>query len=204
MPRLLMGEYKNQRRTIMRIVERLLYGIGGLLALILLFIMLCHFKPELAEKIGETLKANAKEMEEISEENTVPDIETSPRNQIDTFDAVTASDGMVVLPITREEYEAPTEDQLTVPSWAQEKSDLASVEAQGAAVTEQEARTAFDTLGIGNTGKDLSFDAVMYPYYHMLDATGKAIYRQIYANANSLVKEFAPVEATIAAETSPV
>ena len=179
----------------MRIVERLLYGIGGLLALILLFIMLCHFKPELAEKIGETLKANAKEMEEISEETTVPDIETSPRNQIDTFDAVTASDGMVVLPITREEYEAPTEDQLTVPSWAQEKSDLASVEAQGAAVTEQEARTAFDTLGIGNTEKDLSFDAVMYPYYHMLDATGKAIYRQIYANANSLVKEFAPVEA---------
>ena len=72
----------------MRIVERLLYGIGGLLALILLFIMLCHFKPELAEKIGETLKANAKEMEEISEETTVPDIETSPRDQIDPFDAV--------------------------------------------------------------------------------------------------------------------
>ena len=40
----------------MRIVERLLYGIGGLLALILLFIMLCHFKPELAEKIGGILK----------------------------------------------------------------------------------------------------------------------------------------------------
>lgn len=176
----------------MRIVEKLLYGIGGLLALILLFIVLCHFKPELAEKIGENLKANA---QEISEEMTIPDMESGQSNQIESFDVAMASDGMAVLPISSKEYMAPTEDQLAVPSWVQDMCGLSLVETEGVLVTEPEAQTAFDTLGVGNTGKDLSFDPVIYPYYNMLDATGKAIYRQIYANANSLIKKFVPVEA---------
>ena len=40
----------------MRIVEKVLYGFGGLLALILLFIAFCHYNPELAVKIGADLK----------------------------------------------------------------------------------------------------------------------------------------------------
>lgn len=36
----------------MRIVEKVLYGFGGLLALILLFIAICHYNPGLAAKIG--------------------------------------------------------------------------------------------------------------------------------------------------------
>ena len=45
----------------MRIVEKVLYGFGGLLALMLLFIAICHYNPELAVKIGADLKANAGE-----------------------------------------------------------------------------------------------------------------------------------------------
>ena len=45
----------------MRIVEKVLYGFGGLLALMLLFIAICHYNPELALKIGADLKANAGE-----------------------------------------------------------------------------------------------------------------------------------------------
>lgn len=171
----------------MRIVEKLLYGIGGLLALILLFILLCHFKPELAQNLGETLKANAKENEQLDTQEE--------KSTKDTFDAATASDGMVVLPIAAEEYVAPTENQLLIPSWADEKCGLTLISVDGTAITDEEAQEVSDTLGVGNVGKGLDFDAEMYPYYHMLDATGKTIYRQIYANANSLIKDFAPVEA---------
>lgn len=180
----------------MRIVEKLLYGIGGLLALVLLFILLCHFKPELAENLGETLEASAKESEQqITEEMTSFIESMSPEDQLDTFDATTASDGTVVMPIAAKEYVAPAESELILPDWAEDKSGLEQIEAKGTEITEQKAKEAFEELGVGNAGKGLDFDSEMYPYYHMLDTTGKAMYRQIYANANSLIQKFAPVEA---------
>ncbi len=173
----------------MRIVEKLLYGVGGLLALILLFILVCHFKPEIAQNLGETIRTNAKETEELITED----------KEEDTFDAATATDGIGVLPIAAEEYTAPTEDQMVIPSWADDKSGLTLISVEGTPITDEEAQKVQDALGTGNVGKGLDFDARMYPYYHMLDATGKTIYRQIYANANALIKDFAPVEAVSAA-----
>lgn len=170
----------------MRIVEKLLYGIGGLLALVLLFIILCHFKPEIAKDLGETIQANAKETEELI---------TEEKKNEDTFDATTATDGIVVLPISVDMYVEPTEDQLLIPSWAHEKGGWTPVSVDGNAITEKEAEEIAETLDIGKDGKGLDFEALKYPYYHMLDATGKTIYRQIYANANALIKDFAPVEA---------
>lgn len=169
----------------MRIVEKLLYGVGGVLALILLFILLCHFKPEIAKNLGETIQANAKETETLI---------TEEKKEEDTFDATTASDGTAVLPMTGMEYVAPTENQLLIPSWAHERSGLTEIRAQGTQITEEEAQEIPKKLGIGRDGKGLEFGAVFYPYYHMLDSTGKTLYRQIYANANALIKDFSPVE----------
>lgn len=173
----------------MRIVEKLLYGIGGLLALVLLFIILCHFKPELAKNLGETIQANAKETEELI---------TEEKKEEDTFDVVTAPDGLVVLPVSKEAYIVPTEDMLELPTWADERSGMTPIQDQGTQITDEEAVEIPKQLGIGRDGKGLSFDHLMYPYYHMLDATGQALYRQIYANANAMIKEFAPIEAVSA------
>ena len=52
-----------------------------------------------------------------------------------------------------------------------------------------------ETAGVGNTGQGLTFDAVYYPYYQMLDDVGKSLYRQIYANAMGLYAPFAPAVA---------
>lgn len=52
----------------MRIVEKLLYGIGGLLALILLFIALCSRNPGIAVKIGERLGKTDENMEDVEED----------------------------------------------------------------------------------------------------------------------------------------
>lgn len=179
----------------MRIVEKLLYGIGGLLALILLFVLFCHFKPELGKQLGESLTTNAEEKKAAEEALIQPEKKSSPKDMLGDFDAALSSDGMTVLPMSGKEYQAPAEEKLRVPSWAEAKSGYLPVRAAGVPITEQEAADAFDKLGVGSLGKDISLDAVMYPYYYMLDAQGKMIYRQIYANADALTKEFAPVEA---------
>ena len=108
------GSIRVKGGPIMRIVEKMLYGIGGLLALVLLFILFCHFKPELAKNLGETIQANAKETEELI---------TEEKKEEDTFDIATASDGLAVLPIAKENYAVPTEDMLELPSWAKQKTD---------------------------------------------------------------------------------
>ena len=43
----------------MRIVEKVLYGFGGLLALMLFFVALCHYNPGIAVKLGAILKVDA-------------------------------------------------------------------------------------------------------------------------------------------------
>lgn len=180
----------------MRIVEKLLYGVGGLLALVLLFILLCHFKPELAENLGETLKANAKESEQQITQEVVPlEENSSVKDQLGSFEEATAPDGTVVLPIAADAYTAPGESKLSIPDWGEAKCGLEQIEAKGTQITETQAQTVMDELGIGNAGRGLDFSSEMYPYYHMLDMTGKAVYRQIYANANALISDFAPAEA---------
>lgn len=46
----------------------------------------------------------------------------------------------------------------------------------------------------GQTGEKLDFDTKMYPYYGMLSDALQRVYRQVYANAQSLNKTFVPLE----------
>lgn len=57
-----------------------------------------------------------------------------------------------------------------------------------------EAQSITDTIPLGETGEDAEFDALFYPYYHMLGEKEQKLYKQIYANANALTPEFRPVE----------
>ncbi|WP_026514354.1 transglutaminase domain-containing protein [Butyrivibrio sp. LB2008] len=58
---------------------------------------------------------------------------------------------------------------------------------------EEKAKEIIDELDYGNTGEGLEFDQLFYPYYHMLNNRGQALYRQIYANALAQKQRFAPV-----------
>jgi hypothetical protein len=58
---------------------------------------------------------------------------------------------------------------------------------------DDEAKKIIDETQTGNTGDDLDFDETFYPYYNMLNERGKKLYKQIYANANDLNKEFSPI-----------
>ncbi len=46
----------------------------------------------------------------------------------------------------------------------------------------------------GDTGENLDFDTLYYPYYGMLSDALQRVYRQVYANAQSLNDTFVPVE----------
>lgn len=46
----------------------------------------------------------------------------------------------------------------------------------------------------GETGENLDFDTVMYPYYGMLSDALQRVYRQVYANALALNPTFVPLE----------
>ncbi len=61
---------------------------------------------------------------------------------------------------------------------------------------EAKAKEIIESTDKGETGEGLSFDPLFYPYYHMLNEKGQALYRQLYANAMAQNKTFAPVTET--------
>ncbi|MCM1088030.1 MAG: hypothetical protein NC419_07720 [Muribaculaceae bacterium] len=83
---------------------------------------------------------------------------------------------------------------LSVPENVAGKNGYEPVQGNNSEIDDEEADRLFRQLSTGQTGDGLTFDAQFYPYYYMLDDAGKHLYRQIYANANALTEQFAPVE----------
>lgn len=164
----------------MRIVEKVLYGFGGLLALMLLFIAICHYNPELAVKIGADLKANAGEANpeytmDFQTVNTtvthgvLPAAEkTLTNNTIPVGTVRTADD---------EDTDADAESKLKIPSKVAGLNGYIPVKATGKEITQNKADEIAKELGKGETGSNLTFDTEMYPYYGIINETQKAVYR---------------------------
>ncbi len=188
----------------MRIVEKLLYGIGGLLALILFFILLCHFNPNIAAQLGNSI-ARQKQDATVAQDTTgaantptaQPTTAASGQNTPDVVNVaaqIPQNDGISIQAPADGSYEAPDIDSVRVPDKVAGLNGLEVVEGKGTEITASRAQELKNTLGVGNTGEGLTFDETMYPYYQMLNDTAKALYRQIYANAQDLTKSFAPVQ----------
>lgn len=163
----------------MRIVEKILYGFGGLLALILLFIAICHYNPELAVKFGADRKADAAE---ANVENRASDMLMV--NSTVTFGELPAA----------ENAQAQTENALKIPGKVAGLSGYIPVRATGTEISQTRADEIAKELSKGETGSSLTFDGDIYPYYDIINETQRAVYRQIYANANAQNRHFAPVE----------
>ncbi len=195
------GEYKRQGGNHMRIVEKVLYGLGGLVALMLFFIALCHYNPDLAKKIGGVLQANASENPNISLSvagTTAADSVIDKTFTVGEFPAAVHTDLTQESVTTNEQTQAYATDEpeveLTIPSNVAGLSGYIPIKATGTEITDTKADEIASTLSKGKTGENLTFDTQMYPYYGIIDETQKALYRQIYANANAQIKNFLPVE----------
>jgi len=191
----------------MRIVEKILYGFGGLLALILLFIAICHYNPELAARLGANFKANAEEsaagedtsgMYAVHTAVTLGELPAAQHTDVQTPAQSSFTGDVVPVGTARAANDADedeaAESKLKVPGKVAGLSGYIPVKATGTEITQSKADEIAKELTKGETGSSLTFDSEMYPYYSIINETQKAVYRQIYANANAENRHFAPVE----------
>lgn len=92
-------------------------------------------------------------------------------------------------------YEAPSELDIKVPEAVNGKGGYQPITEKSEALPGAEGGEYTSTLGYGETGDGLFFDANLYPYYQMIDSKGQHLYRQIYANAVVMNAAFVPIEA---------
>lgn len=108
-----------------------------------------------------------------------PDIETAPEG---------------LQNINTDTRDTPIPYRITAPANVAGKNGYQPIKDENTEIDDAEADKLDSELSVGRTGDGLTFDPLFYPYYSMLDAGGQHLYRQIYANANDLIKRFAPIE----------
>lgn len=91
-------------------------------------------------------------------------------------------------------YVIPSSDSVEAPKDLADKTGYTPVTDDTTELGKEEADKLQTELTLGETGTALYFDPLFYPYYYLLDETGQAIYRQIYANANALNATFMPCQ----------
>lgn len=101
-------------------------------------------------------------------------------------------------------YEPPAESGVSVPEAVSGKSGYEPITEKSEELPDAEGGEYTSDLGYGETGDNLSFDSIFYPYYQMLDAKGQHLYRQIYANAAAYNAAFVPIEAVPVSELKDV
>ncbi len=172
--------------------------------LVLIIFAIGAVNPNLSQTIADRLYHNAPSSVSPAEKSNSEDNE---RKTSDTKDEQQESDSLIVpadylisehpsregildMPSS---YIAPSEQDLEIPDAVKGRNGYDEPTDSTRAANESEAQSIEDELGYGNTGDDLSFDELFYPYYYMLDEDGKSLYRQIYANADSLIGRFKPI-----------
>lgn len=114
----------------------------------------------------------------------------------DGYDSVSAESGDDSEPVRGANgYEAPSESDIKVPEAVNGKAGYQPITEKSEALPDAEGGEYTSTLGYGETGDGLFFDANLYPYYHMIDQKGQHLYRQIFANATVMNAAFVPIEA---------
>lgn len=197
-------------------LKRILTAFGALIAALCLFILLCAIKPELALRAGELFggspeaAAPDRALEETAAGQEAAAAEESAKSSQETADmdgdetdieqeadgaGAGESETLLVQPDAQEAlYEKPKDRPEEIPPKVLGRNGYMPVEESGRQVAADEARRLRDQVGYGETGDGLTFDALYYPYYAMLNETGQALYRQIYANAQALTERFAPTQ----------
>lgn len=163
----------------MKILKKIWFLFLFLFVLLGVFVLICAFHPDLTQQVADFLYS------EQESEGDVPGALKAPEEE----------EADVQAPEEEErDVQAAGQSQAYVVTGITGRNGYEPIREEGQEVEEEEAQQLGERLGYGNTGDDLTFDPVFYPYYQMLDDRGKHLYRQIYANANDLNEAFAPVE----------
>ncbi len=208
----------------MKIINKILFGILGLLVLLFALILLCSVSPDLREKLSnlastasnlrtqseETLPGTEDETiqpdngeETVAPDNgsssgensTIPSIpDTSDPSGSGNAASTNTGKDQALLGQLSSDYVSPGKSTISVPGAVSGKNGRSEISAENKEITDKEAEDLKDSLDYGDSGDGYTFDETFYPYYAMLDTQGQHLYRQIYANAKNACKTFAPVE----------
>lgn len=150
---------------------------------------------ETEEEPADDYEEDADISEEEALENET-DESTGMAEDTDGYDSVSAETGADNEPVRGANgYEAPSELDIKVPEAVNGKAGYQPITEKSEALPDAEGGEYTSTLGYGETGDGLFFDANLYPYYHMIDQKGQHLYRQIFANATVMNAAFVPIEA---------
>ena len=191
----------------MKILRGIGYGILALLVLLTGFILVCALNPNISQTINDLINKREIGKQEREEEaqpeipempsildtfgNNLPPAE-KPQESGETPEYDPLSDAL--LHNSSDTYVAPSESDIIIPESVAGKVGYQPVTENIEDITDEEADRLSKELGYGEEGDGLDFDALFYPYYHMLDDREKHLYRQIYANSLAFNKQFRPVE----------
>ena len=208
----------------MKTVKKVFYGISFLILLICILILAVAMNPNLSNKLsvllygedGYVAVESPSPSPEASEEPESDDLaETTPYPKMTPLTAPTKEPSAVVDDETSKEekpvlnsitiktvcptvqvssYKEPIYVSLTVPENVSSLIGYIPITSEMKEITGAEADALRNELTEGETGELLVFDQNFYPYYHMLQGQERELYRQVYANAFSLVEKFKPCE----------
>lgn len=199
----------------MRIIKKILYFILGLSILSGGLVLLCAFRPDVTEAIAKFLYSEQGQ-NVVTEISNMPEADTLIFNEqsdgeaeasdfipewTENFEAVNEKEDYQGLgeDVTAE-YIPPSQDEIVIPENVSGRNGYQQIQDEQEQIDDTTAEQLQEQLDTGYTGDGLEFDVVYYPYYAMLDESGKHVYRQIYANASELYSAFSPVEQVTAGE----
>lgn len=153
----------------MKKIRKFLNFILALVMLLCVVVLICAFNPSLTNALAA--KVSGGKQTDAMEQTPGP-----PH----------------ALPVTGV-YVPPAQEELVLPEAVKDRTGYEPIREDGQEIAEEAVRDLQDALKTGDVGEELEFDSLFYPYYGMLDSDGKAVYRQIYANAMKGNISFAPV-----------
>lgn len=182
----------------MKILKKILYLILILMILFSGFVIICALNPALTNTVADALFSD-----EISGNLDGGETGTSASGGAGESSSENVEAGPVSVAILPgqngngadgSEEITQGQEEIGISQGISGRNGYTPIQEDGIEIAEEEADDLTRQLGYGETGDGLTFDPLFYPYYAMLDEKGQHLYRQIYANANSLNDAFAPVE----------
>lgn len=184
----------------MKLLKKLFYTIMIFIMLGCAGVLFLALSPDMTQSLSHMLYGEAGPE---AYGNAVSDADEDPEPSDIMGDSSGIASGVLASDGTAG-YVAPLRGSFNLPERVSGKNGYVPVKGDGEELADELADTLGAQLNAGATGDGLSFDAEMYPYYHMLNEKMQHIYRQIYANALAVNASFAPVESVNIAQLKNV
>ncbi len=168
---------------VMKLIKRIFLILAGIVTVGCLGILICALNPSLTDFFAGKVKAIT------SGSAHGADYNDGARGEGNLAEGVPGIDPDWLPDRENAGYLVSVQEPDNLPDAVEGLTGYTPVNGEAQQVLPEEA----DTVAPGETGEGLDFDRDYYPYYAMLQSEPKALYRQIYANANALNTVFTPV-----------